>query len=115
MTAIKAKNGKTVVENVREILMELPEARNNDRLLFVYYWAVVDDIEFAGGDFDDFIEEFANATPPSSIQRARQMINYEAPEENLLPTNPRILKLRQKKAEIMRDKHERMKRLGGVS
>lgn len=115
MTAVKAKNGKTVVENVREILREIPEARNNDRLLMVYYWSVVDDIDFAGGDFEDFENAFANATPPSSIQRARQIINYEAFEENLLPTNEKILKLRLHKAEIMRDKHERMKLLGGVN
>jgi DUF438 domain-containing protein len=114
MTSIKAKNGKTVTQNVREILTELPEARNNDRLLFIYYWAVVDDIDFEHVHFESLLEDFAKATPPSSIQRARQIINYEAPEENLLPTNPKILELRRRKAEIMRDKHERMKRLGGV-
>jgi hypothetical protein len=114
MTAtIKARNGKTVTENVREILRELPEARNNDRLLMAYYWAVVDEVDFEG-DFEDFTDSFAKATPPSSIQRARQMINYEAPDENLLPTNPRIKKLREKKAQIMRDKHERIKLLGRV-
>ena len=67
------------------------------------------------GDFDEYLESFAKATPPSSIQRARQMINYEAFEENLLPTNPKILRMRQHKAEIMRDKHERIKLLGGVN
>lgn len=113
MTAVKAKNGKTVSQNVREILREVPEARNNDRILMTYYWAVVDEVEF--DDFDEFLETFSKATPPSSIQRARQLINYEAFEENLLPTNEKILKLRLRKAEIMRDKHERIKLLGGVN
>lgn len=112
MTAIKAKNGKTVIENVREILRELPEARNNDRLLFAYYWAVVDEVEF--DDFEGFIDTFAKATPPSSIQRARQIINYEAPTDNFLPTNDKILKIRRDMAETMRNKHERIKKLGGV-
>lgn len=110
MTAIKAKNGKTVTENVREILTLVPEARNNDRLLFAYYWAIVDEVDFE--DFDNFLEDFAKATPPSSIQRARQTINYEAPEENLLPTEEAVLAQRMAKAEVMRSKHERIRLLG---
>jgi hypothetical protein len=112
VTAIKAKNGKTIVQNVQDILDAFPEARNNDRILFAYYWAAIDEVEFEEG-YESFVESYKNATPPSSIQRARQMINYEAPDKNYLPTDPRILKMRQEKSNIMSDKYGRMKMLGG--
>lgn len=113
MTAIKAKNGKTIKQNVVDLLKAFPEARNNDRELFALYWALVDEVDFSG-DFDSFLETFRRATPSASIQRARQIINYEDYHENLLPTDEGILKHRLKKAELMRNKHERMKLLGGA-
>lgn len=113
MTAIKAKNGKTVVENVTDILRNFPETRNNDRLLMAYYWAAIDEIDF-DGDMDEFLDGFKTATPPSSIQRARQMVNYEAIEDNFLPTDEKILKDRLHKAQVMKDKHERIRLLGDV-
>lgn len=109
----QSKNGKTLVQNVREILENLPEARNNDRVLMAYYWGVVDEVDFRS--FDSFIDTFANATPPSSIQRARQMVNYECDYDNFLPTDEKVLRLRQHKAEVMRTKHGRIEMLGDVN
>lgn len=109
----KSKNGKTLVQNVKEILESLPEARNNDRVLMAYYWGVIDEVDFRS--FDTFVDTFSIATPPSSIQRARQIVNYEAVEGNFLPTDEKILKQRQHKAEVMRTKHGRMNMLGEVN
>jgi hypothetical protein len=110
----KAKNGLTIAENVRSILRTFPEARNNDNLLFAYYWGLIDEVDFEG-DFDSFMEGFKYATPPSSLQRVRQLINYEAIEDNYLPTNEKVRKLRTEKAEVMRTKHGRMMLLGDVN
>jgi hypothetical protein len=109
----KTKNGKSIIDNVKEILEMSPEARNNDRILMAYYWAVVDEVDFRS--FDSFVETFAKATPPSSLQRSRQLINYECAEETYLPTDEKILKQRIEKAEVMRSKHGRMKLLGDVN
>lgn len=109
----KAKNGKTIVQNVIDILRAFPEARDNDRILMSYYWAAIDEVEF-DGNFKDYINSFKFATPPSSIQRARQMINYEAESENFLPNDPAVLKRRKEMQAVMTEKHGRMNRLGSV-
>lgn len=111
MTAPKAKNGKTVKQNVLDILGTFPETRNNDRLLFAYYWGAVDDIDFENG-FGGFIDSFATATPPSGIQRVRQMINYDdIADENYLPTDPAILAYRKKMAQDLRVEHAKRKQM----
>jgi hypothetical protein len=98
MTATKAKNGKTVKDNVKTILIRFPETRDDDKLLFAYYWFMIDKVNLEG-NADEFVETFRNsATPPSSIQRQRQILQYESDEmSKYQPTNPNVYMNRKKK------------------
>lgn len=88
------RDGNSVIANVSKILEKFPEARNDDKVLFAYYWYMFDNVNL-DGDADDFVETFKHATPPSSIQRARQRLQYEGKEpQKYLPTDETILKYR---------------------
>lgn len=107
---IKSKNGKTIKENVKTLLREIPEARNNDRVLFMYYWALFDEVEFETADFDSLLGQMRTSTPPSAIQRCRQILQHEAGEYQA--TDTRIKSLRERKEQVMRSKHQRMREYG---
>lgn len=102
----KAKNGLSITENVRELLAKFPETRENDRILFSYYWALIDEVDFSS--FDSFLETFVNATQPATISRSRQRINYEAKEnqERYLPRDETVIIRRLEKGYFVRKKLE---------
>ena len=103
MTATKGRNAKTIRENVKTLLKKFPETRNNDKLLFSYYWYMFDQVDF-DGNVDDFVETFQKATPPSSIQRQRQSLQYENEDmKKYQPTDPSVLIYRKKKELIVQD------------
>lgn len=72
-----------IKERVRHILEEYPDSRNDDRLLCVLYWRLVDGAE----DLDDVLI----ATLPEGIRRSRQKLNEAG---ILLATDPDVLRRR---------------------
>jgi hypothetical protein len=107
---IKSKNKKTIKENVKTILQEVPESRNNDRVLFMYYWALFDEVDFECFSFDTVLDQMRFCTPPSAIQRVRQILQHEMGE--FTATDVKVKTFRERKEQVMRLKHERMKELG---
>ena len=59
---------------VRHILALYPEARNNDKLLMLLYWEVIDKIPMTREFKRTFLKR---ATHPESIRRMRQKIQHE--------------------------------------
>ena len=59
---------------VRYILAHYPEARNDDKILMLLYWEIIDRIPMTR----DFKRAFLKrATHPESIRRMRQKIQHE--------------------------------------
>ncbi len=100
----KAKNGLSITQNVRDLLAKFPETRENDKVLYAYYWALIDEVDF--NSFDSFLESFVNATQPATISRSRQRINYEAKEnqERYLPRDESVITRRLEKGYFVRKK-----------
>jgi hypothetical protein len=79
----------------RYILAHFPEARNNDKLLMLLYWDIVDKIPMP----KEFRQAFLHkATPPETIRRMRQKIQEQG---DYLPRQE-ILEARRRKQEAMR-------------
>jgi hypothetical protein len=88
------KAGRTIRDNVETILRCYPDTRNDDKLLLLYYWAIIDGIEFG----EEFESQFkVQATMPESITRARRLIQ----EEGLfLPTTAVAIGRRNKEVQM---------------
>lgn len=70
---MKTMNKRTVKQNVESILSAVEDARNDDKLLLLFYWKTIDKI-----DFDNFGVEFIQkGTASESITRARRLIQQE--------------------------------------
>jgi hypothetical protein len=69
----KPKKKRTVKQYVEAILRKYEDARNDDKILQLLYWKLVDKI-----DFNNFPSEYVRkATPSESITRARRIIQEE--------------------------------------
>ena len=80
---------------VRHILALNPEARNNDKLLMLLYWEIIDGIQIP----KEFKKAFlTKATHPETIRRARQRIQEQG---DYLPSQD-VLEARRRKQEAMR-------------
>lgn len=91
-----ATRAKKVKENLLTLLEEVPETRNNDRLLMLKYWERFDGVNLTG----PFQDQFTNAiTNPESIRRGRQSIQSTG---LFLPTDEEVLKNRRMLAEETR-------------
>ncbi len=93
---------KNIRKNVEQILQDYPQTRNSDRLLYVTYWKVIDDLPI---DHETSARKFANlfiknSTNSESIRRARQLIQQEG---LFLPTDDSVIKARHKKQITMKD------------
>jgi hypothetical protein len=79
----------------RYILAHFPEARNNDKLLMLLYWDIVDKIPMP----KEFRQAFLHkATPPETIRRMRQKIQEQG---EYLPRQE-VLEARRRKQQAMR-------------
>lgn len=67
----KPKDLKDVETCVRYILAHYPNARNNDKLLMLLYWEIIDQIPIPKTFRYDFLTK---ATHPETIRRTRQKI-----------------------------------------
>jgi len=94
MTSTKEQLSNTEMA-VRYILAHYPDARNNDKLLMLLYWEIVDKIPIPKEFRLAFLHK---ATPPETIRRTRQKIQSEG---NYLPS-PEVLEARRRKQEAMR-------------
>jgi len=87
---------KTVKDRVRFLLERFPLARNSDTYLFILYWKY----------FVNLITEYVpwktmmKAATPSTIRTARQQVQNE--EGLYPPTDPKVLRRRQRKREAYR-------------
>lgn len=91
-----AARAKKVRENVLTLLEEIPETRNDDKLLMVNYWQRFDEITFD----ENFATAFVSAaTSPESIHRARRSIQSGG---LFTPTDEEVLKNRRMLAEEAR-------------
>lgn len=93
---------KNIRKNVEQILQDYPQTRNSDRLLYVTYWKVIDDLPI---DNETSARNFAKlfvkkSTNSESIRRARQLIQQEG---LFLPTDEKVIKARHKKQIQMKD------------
>jgi hypothetical protein len=80
---------------IRYILAHFPETRNNDKLLMLLYWDIVDKIPMP----KEFRQAFLHkATPPETIRRARQKIQSQ---HEYLPRQE-VLEARRRKQQAMR-------------
>jgi hypothetical protein len=74
----------------RYILAHFPETRNNDKLLMLLYWDIIDKIPMP----KEFRQAFLHkATPPETIRRARQKIQSQhefLPSEDVLRKRRRL-------------------------
>jgi hypothetical protein len=85
---------KTILSNtetaIRYILAHYPEARNNDKLLMLLYWELVDKIKIP----KEFQQAFLHrATHPETIRRTRQKIQSQheyLPSEDVLKKRRRL-------------------------
>ncbi len=75
-------------DRIKIILENRPETRNSDKRLIWYFWME----EGLATSFQMFYADFAKATSPESIRRARQKIQQLHPE--LGPTSELIKKRR---------------------
>jgi hypothetical protein len=80
---------------IRHILALHPEARDNDKLLMLLYWELVDKINIPKEFRQDFLYK---ATHPETIRRARQKIQSAG---DYLPS-PEVLEARRRKQQAMR-------------
>lgn len=88
------KTGRTIRQNVEAILRDYPETRNDDKLLMLRYWEIIDGINF-GANFESQFR--FQATMPESIRRARQLVQ----EEGLyLPTSAVAASRRSKEVQM---------------
>jgi hypothetical protein len=88
----------TVVENVKRILYQFPETRNNDKLLLSYYWTLIDEVDTTS--VDGFMRDYhRKATTPETITRARRVVQ----EKGQYKGNPSIHAKRQRRAIEIRD------------
>ena len=80
----------TLLENVKYILTHYVDTRNSDKLLMLYYWRNVDQVDerFDAISTTDFLYR---ATSPESITRARRKIQSKG---ELLPTDPKVIERR---------------------
>ena len=78
-------------DKVGFILEHFPETRNNDRLLCVLFWKLIDECEV--------IDDLIYATKPEVIRRSRQKWQEKG---KYLPTDPSVTKRRKLLAEEMR-------------
>ncbi|AKQ08620.1 hypothetical protein [Bacillus phage vB_BceS-M2] len=101
----------SVKDNVRKLLEKYPQARNNDKLLFAVYWYEVDKVNMTNG-FDTFLKTFNKSTPSSSIQRARQILQYEDKDKEKYRAKPEVEIGRKRAAQMMQDEAERENLLG---
>lgn len=79
-------------EKVEFVLKHYEEARNNDNLLCVLYWKLFDQVET--------LEDVIRATGVDVIRRARQ--NIQNSSGKYPPTDPNVLKKRQKKEKVIK-------------
>jgi len=83
-------------ELVRKVLEEKEEARNSDRFLIWFIWTQVQELDlnkFSQGGFLD-------AYNAETIRRVRAEIQNN--EEELLPTDPEVIKSRKIKEDVVR-------------
>lgn len=83
-------------DQVKKVLIEEPETRNSDALLFVRVWQRYYDMGTMTSE--KTLLELMREAPPSSIQRYRAWLN-QAPRFELLPTDWRVAKFRGVKRE----------------
>jgi hypothetical protein len=79
----------------RYILAHFPEARNNDKLLMLLYWDIIDKIPIPKEFRQTFLHK---ATPPETIRRMRQKIQEQG---EYLPRQE-VLEARRRKQHAMR-------------
>lgn len=60
--------GKTILNNVEDILRKYPNTRGDDKLLIACYWREIDKLTALNMDFVNY------STPSESITRARRLI-----------------------------------------
>jgi len=88
----KLQNTETCI---RYILAHYPEARNNDKLLMLLYWELVDKIQIP----KEFRQAFLyKATHPETIRRMRQKIQEQG---DYLPRQE-VLEKRRKRQEAFK-------------
>jgi predicted metal-dependent hydrolase len=78
---------------VLDLLTNLPETRNNDRLLI---WKVWDRQGLISNGFLNCFDFYSKAISPESIRRVRQKL--QETRYDLKPTSARVSTLRRKKA-----------------
>ena len=94
---IVKKHISKVRENVRQILRDYPETRNNDNYLTWLYRKYIDKLPLPYLDYDKFIK----LTTFETITRARRSL-VESDPLLYAPTDPRIARIRQTREKIFR-------------
>lgn len=89
-------NNKTIRQNVEAILRDMPMSRDDDKILIITYWNVIDGIVDKEGMVDPY-NIFDKATTPESITRARRLVQAEG---KYLPTDPTVAARRNKEVEM---------------
>jgi hypothetical protein len=78
----KSKQIKTKLEQVRDILTRLPEARDNDRELVAAYWRIEQPMLFAFRNAEAVLRALVNKeiSNPDDITRTRRLVQKQHPE-----------------------------------
>jgi hypothetical protein len=67
---------------IRDILMRMPETRNDPTLLIVEFWRLEQPTICKFGNAERFMREFASGkfTTPETITRIGRMVQFKSPE-----------------------------------